>query len=78
MGLYDSMRQFADSWGLVGMMLFFLAAVGSVLRPGARAKADEAARIPLEDSSPKTCEGCLGNGSCARLKTLFEEGRTNG
>ncbi|MBO0903831.1 cbb3-type cytochrome c oxidase subunit 3 [Jiella sonneratiae] len=46
---YQAMRTFADSWGLVAMALFFLCAVGFVLRPGARRAADEAAAIPLKE-----------------------------
>ncbi|RUW56106.1 MULTISPECIES: cbb3-type cytochrome c oxidase subunit 3 [unclassified Mesorhizobium] len=46
---YNLMREFADSWGLVAMALFFVGAIVFSLRPGSRKLADEAARIPLED-----------------------------
>ncbi|ADV14605.1 MULTISPECIES: CcoQ/FixQ family Cbb3-type cytochrome c oxidase assembly chaperone [Mesorhizobium] len=46
---YNLMREFADSWGLVAMALFFAGASVFVLRPGSRKLADEAARIPLQD-----------------------------
>ena len=46
---YTALRHFADSWGLLGMVLFFIGAVIFAFRPGSRARADEAARIPLED-----------------------------
>ncbi|AEH90434.1 MULTISPECIES: CcoQ/FixQ family Cbb3-type cytochrome c oxidase assembly chaperone [Mesorhizobium] len=46
---YNFMREFADSWGLVAMALFFAGAIVFALRPGSRKLADEAARIPLED-----------------------------
>lgn len=46
---YNLMREFADSWGLVAMALFFVCAIAFALRPGSRKLADEAARIPLED-----------------------------
>lgn len=46
---YNLMREFADSWGLLAMALFFIGAVAFALRPGGRAQADEAARIPLKD-----------------------------
>lgn len=49
MELYTAMRQFADSWGLLGMFLFFVSVVIWTLRPGAREEADEAAQIPLAD-----------------------------
>ena len=43
------MRQFADSWALLVMALFFVGTVFFVFRPGSRRSADEAARIPLKD-----------------------------
>ncbi|MCP1198654.1 cbb3-type cytochrome c oxidase subunit 3 [Notoacmeibacter sp. MSK16QG-6] len=46
---YDAMRHFADSWGLLGMLAFFLAAVLMVLRPGARSRAEDAAQIPFKE-----------------------------
>jgi cytochrome c oxidase cbb3-type subunit 4 len=49
---YDMLRHFADSWGLLYMMAIFLAVVFMVLRPGAKASAQAAARIPLDDNEP--------------------------
>ena len=46
---YNLMREFADSWGLLAMALFFVGCIVFALRPGARSQADEAARIPLKD-----------------------------
>lgn len=51
---YDMLRHFADSWGLLYMMAIFLAVVFFIARPGARASAQAAARIPLEDSDPRS------------------------
>jgi len=47
---YDLLRHFADSWGLVYMMAIFLAVIFFLVRPGAKARAVEAARIPLNDA----------------------------
>jgi cytochrome c oxidase cbb3-type subunit 4 len=49
MEVYTAMRHFADSWGLLGMILFVLGAAIFVFRPGSRRLADQAAQIPLED-----------------------------
>jgi cytochrome c oxidase cbb3-type subunit 4 len=49
MSVYDQMRHFADSWGLVAMMAVFLIAVASVLRPGAKDRARDASQIPFRD-----------------------------
>lgn len=49
METYTAMRQFADSWALLAMTLFFIGAVIFVFRPGSRRKADDAASIPFRD-----------------------------
>jgi cytochrome c oxidase cbb3-type subunit 4 len=49
MDTYTALREFADSWGLLAMTLFFLGVVVFAFRPGSRKTANEAARIPLED-----------------------------
>jgi cytochrome c oxidase cbb3-type subunit 4 len=47
--LYDMLRHFADSWGLLYMMAIFLTVVFMIVRPGAKAHAQAAALIPLND-----------------------------
>ncbi|EKF41260.1 cbb3-type cytochrome c oxidase subunit 3 [Nitratireductor indicus] len=46
---YTAMRQFADSWGLLFMVIVFVGVVLFAFRPGSKKSADEAARIPLKD-----------------------------
>lgn len=49
---YESLRHFADSWGLLYMVVVFLAAVLLVFRPGAGSLARDAAQVPFrEDDS---------------------------
>jgi cytochrome c oxidase cbb3-type subunit 4 len=48
---YDTLRHFADSWGLVYMMGIFLAVAFMLVRPGARSKAVDAAKIPFNDET---------------------------
>jgi cytochrome c oxidase cbb3-type subunit 4 len=50
---YDTLRHFADSWGLLFMLGIFVAAVVIVLLPGAKESAGRAARIPLNDTHPE-------------------------
>jgi cytochrome c oxidase cbb3-type subunit 4 len=53
---YDSLRHFADSWGLLYMFcLFVLVAVRLVL-PGAAGRARAAAEIPLREDSSSSKE----------------------
>ena len=49
--IYDQMRHFADSWGLVYMCAIAVGVMAFVLRPGAREAAQEAAAIPLNDTA---------------------------
>ena len=49
METYTAMRHFADSWGLLGMALFFVGVVLFTLRPGSKALSDQAANIPLKE-----------------------------
>ncbi|GAB4348043.1 MAG: CcoQ/FixQ family Cbb3-type cytochrome c oxidase assembly chaperone [Oricola sp.] len=46
---YHSMRAFADSWGLVFMMAFFIGVFLWIVRPGAKQQSDDAARIPFKE-----------------------------
>ncbi|GLQ36285.1 cytochrome-c oxidase [Amylibacter marinus] len=52
MDTYSIFREFADSWGLLAMMGFFVGAVLMVLRPSARRMHQDAAEIPLRDDRP--------------------------
>ena len=49
METYTAMRHFADSWGLLGMVLFFIGAIVYTMRPSGKKLADEAASIPLKE-----------------------------
>jgi cytochrome c oxidase cbb3-type subunit IV len=46
---YNEMRHFADSWGLLGLVLFFIGAVIFAFRPGSRKHAKNAAEIPFKE-----------------------------
>lgn len=46
MSAYDQARHFADSWGLVALVAFFLLAIGWAFRPGSK-RANERARMSI-------------------------------
>jgi cytochrome c oxidase cbb3-type subunit 4 len=46
---YESFRHFADSWGLLYLVIVFCAAVLYAFRPGSRKIADEIAQIPFKE-----------------------------
>ncbi len=46
---YQTMRTFADSWGLIYMVAVFVAVVVWVMRPGARKAGEDAASIPFKE-----------------------------
>ncbi len=52
METYSILRQFADSWGLLAMVLFFVGVVLYVLRPGAKKLHDDSAQIPFRNDHP--------------------------
>ncbi len=52
METYSALRQFADSWWLLVMFVFFLAVVVWTFRPGSRKTHRDIAEIPLRDDDP--------------------------
>lgn len=46
---YDSLRHFADSWGLLGMAILFLGLVAWPFRKGADEHHDQAANMIFRD-----------------------------
>lgn len=46
---YQSLRTFADSWGLLYMFLVFLAVVFWAFRPGSKELSEDAANIPFKE-----------------------------
>ena len=46
---YESVSQFAQTWGLVYLVALFLAVLIYALRPGNRKKFDDAAQIPFKE-----------------------------
>jgi cytochrome c oxidase cbb3-type subunit 4 len=48
---YDALRQFADSWGLLAMVITFLAFSLWPFRPGAGRRHHDAANMIFEDEN---------------------------
>jgi cytochrome c oxidase cbb3-type subunit 4 len=46
---YESFRHFADSWGLMYLVVLFVGIVAFTFRPGGKGQADDAAHIPLKE-----------------------------
>ena len=46
---YETLRQLADSWGLVYLVVAFVAVIIFTFRPGTRQQAEELAKIPLRE-----------------------------
>jgi cytochrome c oxidase cbb3-type subunit 4 len=58
METYTALRHFADSWGLVLMVVAFCAVLYWVFRPGARkAQEDAANQIFRNEDAPKKDDG---------------------
>lgn len=48
---YDMLRHLADSWGLLAMLVVFLALGAWPFRPGARSRNDSAATMIFKDEN---------------------------
>jgi cytochrome c oxidase cbb3-type subunit IV len=48
--IYEPLRQFADSYGLLLMVIFWLAFAGWAFRPGAARRSRDAAHMIFKDS----------------------------
>lgn len=46
---YETLRHFADTWGLVGLVVAFLLVIFWVLRPSIGELYEESARIPFKE-----------------------------
>lgn len=46
---YDAMRHFADTWGLLFLLVFFAGVFAWIFRPGAGKKYEEQSEIPLQE-----------------------------
>ncbi|MFC6637754.1 CcoQ/FixQ family Cbb3-type cytochrome c oxidase assembly chaperone [Sulfitobacter sp. JBTF-M27] len=51
MDTYSWMRQFADSWMLLAMTLFFLGVIVWAFRPGSKATHRDTANIPFRNET---------------------------
>lgn len=51
MDLYSLLREFADSWALLALLLVFLGVVAWAFRPGSRQAHDEAAGVPFRNET---------------------------
>lgn len=62
MDLYSVLREFADSWALLALMLFFLGAIGWAFRPGSRAMHEDISQIPFrnEDRPARDAQAAAG------------------
>lgn len=74
MDKYSILREFADSWGLLAMFLFFLGVVLWTFRPGSKAIHKDAANIPLRHGDHLESEP--DNRADSTSKTTTKEART--
>ena len=48
---YDTLRHLADSWGLLAMMIAFVALCLWPFRPGSKARNEDAAQVIFKDEN---------------------------
>ena len=49
METYSTLREFADSWGMLGFFCVFIGVVFWAFRPGSRAAHDDISQIPFRN-----------------------------
>ena len=60
MDIYSLLREFADSWVLVVLVLFFVGVVVWAFRPGSRQVHDDIANIPFRNDDKPARNGSNG------------------
>lgn len=68
MDIYSLLREFADSWALLALLLVFLGVVGWAFRPGSRQVHDEAASVPFRNEKRPAGSGPRGERAQEALK----------
>ena len=58
METYSFLREFADSWFLIAMVVFFLGTWVFAFWPSLKSDRDNAASIPMRDETAKCTCGC--------------------
>jgi cytochrome c oxidase cbb3-type subunit 4 len=64
---YSLLRQFADSWVLLLMAVFYVGAILWVFRPGARKIYDDVANIPLRNETAEP--SCVADSATCKCST---------
>lgn len=73
METYTLLREFADSWMLLAMTMFFLGVIVWVFRPGVKQAHVDASLIPLRDGVPTQVKPCNGTCKDCAAKSIAEE-----
>lgn len=73
METYSLLREFADSWMLLAMFLFFVGVWVWAFLPSQRGAREDASMIPFRNDTPKqpcdgTCDDCASARQLAALK----------
>lgn len=68
MDFYSLLREFADSWALLALLLVFLGVVAWAFRPGSRQLHDEAASVPFRNEKRPAGNGPKGARAQETLK----------
>jgi len=74
MQTYTFLREFADSWFLIVLFIFFLGTWVFAFWPSQKTAREEAALIPLRDEETK----CSGSCDACKAKFDFVKGSENG
>ena len=74
MDTYSFLRELADSWVLLAMVIFYVGTIVWAFRPGSSRVHDEIANIPLKDDD-SDCDGKCETCACASVPDFMPEER---
>ncbi|MEZ5911706.1 MAG: cbb3-type cytochrome c oxidase subunit 3 [Paracoccaceae bacterium] len=74
METYSLLREFADSWVLLLLTVFFVGVIAWAFRPGSRRTHDDAASAIFRNEDKPACAGSCGGCNCdgANLKEAWK------
>ncbi|SEW43034.1 cytochrome c oxidase cbb3-type subunit 4 [Cognatiyoonia koreensis] len=73
MDTYSLLREFADSWALLALFLFFVGVMLWVIRPGSNKVHRDIAQIPFRNEDAPACDNNCPDCNCKSVALKFEE-----
>ena len=73
MDTYSFLRELADSWVLLAMVLFYLGTILWAFRPGSGGVHDDISQIPFRNEDAPVCKGDCETCACKGVPNFLPE-----